>query len=276
VAVSPAIAPRVVRYKRTHMNIILHQANGLEIGQRREDGYINGTAMCVAYKKDISDWLALNSVLELVTALAFRLNIEPNPVKSPNSLKTRVAATYPALIVVKRGAPNKGGGTWIHYKLAVPLAMWISAEFALLVSDWVEYWLTTYQNPIQQSIPSYEEAAAKAYIESSQALNRTIHTAIHQQTDTLRSALKFLTHNDNLTVGEELAPPQIEQAPDTNTVSIDLIKLRHNQPRHYFDEQKLLKLSQSIKEFGILGVTVPFIGFLYALGIMQITKTIIR
>jgi ParB family transcriptional regulator, chromosome partitioning protein len=238
------------------MNIILHQANGLEIGQRREDGYINATAMCVAYKKDISDWLKTDNAWELVVALAEKIQVQPVQIKSHksgNSVFTRVSATYPTLIIVKRGSPSSGGGTWVHYKLAVPLAMWISAEFALLVSDWVEHWLTTYQNPIEQSIPSSLSAAAKAYIESSQALNRTIHTAIHQQTDSLREALKFLESKDNLTVGEELEPEQIEQIPEsTNTVSIDLIKFRDNQPRHHFDEQKLLKLSGSIKEFGIL------------------------
>jgi len=41
-----------------------------------------------------------------------------------------------------------GGGTWIHYKLGVPLAQWLSPDFALTVSDWVEEWITTGLNPI--------------------------------------------------------------------------------------------------------------------------------
>jgi hypothetical protein len=106
----------VVRFTRTHMNIILHNANGLEIGQSREDGYINATAMCVAYKKDLSKWLATDSTFELVAALARRLSIQPKSPKKGNSVWTRVSVTYPTLITVKQGSPNNGGGTWIHYK----------------------------------------------------------------------------------------------------------------------------------------------------------------
>lgn len=124
------------------------EVNGIVVEQRLGDGYINGTAMCVAHAKDISDWLALNSVLELVAALALRLGINPNSGISPNSVKTRVSASFPALIMVKRGSPQKGGGTWIHPKLAVHLGQWCSAEFALQVSDWIEEWMTTGQNPV--------------------------------------------------------------------------------------------------------------------------------
>jgi ParB family chromosome partitioning protein len=115
--------------------------------------------------------------------------------------------------------------------------MWISAEFALLVSDWVENWLTAYQNPIQQSTSSFE-AVAKAYIESSQSLNRTIHTAIHQQTDTLREALKVLESNNNPVIvaayEEYEQQEQGEETPNTTmTISIDQIKLPPSQPRRY-------------------------------------------
>ncbi|MBW4512908.1 MAG: KilA-N domain-containing protein [Scytonematopsis contorta HA4267-MV1] len=181
------------------MNIIMHEANGLQVGQRHEDGYINATAMCAAYARDVSDWLKTDSAFDLVIALATKLQVKPIPIKnlkSGNSVFTRISATYPTLVVVKRGSPKNGGGTWIHYKLAVPLAMWISAEFALLVSDWVEYWLNTYQNPVQSPASNKLSPLAKAYIESSQALNRTIHTAIHQQTDSLRETLKALEAED--------------------------------------------------------------------------------
>jgi hypothetical protein len=126
--------------------------NGIPVEQRRADGFINGTAMCVAHDKDISDWLALDVTMRLVTALANRLGISFNSGISPNSVKTRVSSIFPTLILVKRGAPVTGGGTWIHHKLATNLAQWCSAEFALQVSDWIEEWLLTAQNPIQSSI----------------------------------------------------------------------------------------------------------------------------
>ena len=179
--------------------------------------------MSVAYQKNISDWLALDSTFQLVKALANKLNIEGNWGISPNSIKTRVARTYPKLVSIKRGSPENNGGTWIHYKLAVPLAMWLSPEFALLVSDWVEEWLTTGQNPIHpqpesQTIPTEEipdltelltqinnleqtlvvslkhRHAIHNVVEkpavADLSLNRVIHTSIHEQGVKLNDALK--------------------------------------------------------------------------------------
>lgn len=126
--------------------------NGVIVEQKRADGFINATAMAVAHDKEVSDWLALDSTYKLIAALASRLGVNPNSGISPNSVKTRVSATYPTLVTVKRGSPEFGGGTWIHHKLAVHLAQWCNPEFALLVSDWVEEWLTTGKNPIQVDV----------------------------------------------------------------------------------------------------------------------------
>lgn len=130
------------------MPILEHNVNGITIGQRQDDGYINGTAMCAAHGKDISDWLKTDETLALVSALARRLEIEPKTGKSGNSVYTRVSATYPTLVIVKRGSPENGGGTWLHPKLAIQIAQWCNPEFALQVSDWIVEWMTTGQNPI--------------------------------------------------------------------------------------------------------------------------------
>ncbi len=123
--------------------------NGIEIEQRLTDGFINGTAMCVAHGRDISDWLRTDQVLELVTALANNLGVEPesNSAKKPNSEKTRVSALFPTLVVVKRGSPEVGGGTWLHPDLAIQLAQFCSPAFSLQVSSWVREWLTSAYNP---------------------------------------------------------------------------------------------------------------------------------
>jgi KilA-N domain len=98
------------------------------------------------------------STFELLNALARRLGhpaYDFDEVKHRNSgvlSITRLSALFPNLIVLKRGAPATGGGTWIHHKLAPHLAQWCSAEFALQVSDWIEEWLLTAQNPIQSNI----------------------------------------------------------------------------------------------------------------------------
>jgi hypothetical protein len=128
---------------------ILRDVNGIVVEQRVLDGFINATAMAVAHGKDISEWLALEMILRIVTALAKKLGIDPIPGKVGNSVYTRVSATYPTIIIVKRGSPENGGGTWVHPKLAVHVGQWCSEEFALQVSDWIEEWMTTGQNPFR-------------------------------------------------------------------------------------------------------------------------------
>ena len=124
--------------------------NGIFVEQRVTDGFINGTAMCAAHGKDISDWLKTDDTWELVVALADSLNLDALPIKdrkSGNSVFTRVSASYPTLIVVKRGAPEAGGGTWLHYDLAIQLAQWCNKSFALQVSKWVREWITSANSP---------------------------------------------------------------------------------------------------------------------------------
>jgi KilA-N domain len=129
--------------------------NGIPVEQRRADGFINGTAMCVAHDKDVAQWFLNKSTIELLNALALRQGRPTHDFKDwkSNDLSiTRLSALFPGLILVKRGAPATGGGTWIHHKLAPHLAQWCSAEFSLQVSDWIEEWLLTAQNPIQSGI----------------------------------------------------------------------------------------------------------------------------
>ena len=93
---------------------------------------------------EISNWFALDSTYRLVVGLANRLGISPNPWISTDSVKARVSAPYPSLITVKRGSPKFGGGTWIHHKLAVHLAMWCCQcdKYYHSTWDWCFYrWL---------------------------------------------------------------------------------------------------------------------------------------
>lgn len=230
------------------MHIILHKVNNFEIPQRYEDGYINATAMCGAFNEDVSNWLALNSSFELVAALASRLNIKPSPVNSSNFFSTRITATYPTLVVMEKGASNSGD-TWIHHKLAVPLAMWISSEFALLVSDWVENWREhNNQKPVKPSPSPDLSPAVEAYIKSSQALNRSIHTAIHQQTDSLREALKALEAAKNIIATGDIetndTPVVLPNSKKLNSEKPNSDSKTENQP---IDDQQQIESIQKIE-----------------------------
>ena len=126
--------------------------NGISVEQRLTDGFINGTAMCAAHNKNISDWLRTDDTFETVAVLADDLGVVPISAKKPNSDKTRVSACYPTLVVVKPGAPEAGGGTWLHPHLAIQLAMWCNKHFAIQVSKWINEWITSAHNPSRLEI----------------------------------------------------------------------------------------------------------------------------
>jgi hypothetical protein len=166
------------------MNIILHEANGLKIGQRCDDGYINLSKMAQASGKLIADYLRLGTTSAFIAELSRSMGI-------PIDL----------LILKITGGSNNKRGTWGHPQVAIHCAQWCSPKFAVLVSRWVVDWMTTGKRPISQT-ENYADSllpTAKAYIESSQALNRTIHTAIHQQTDSLKQALESLFNQETPT-----------------------------------------------------------------------------
>jgi len=106
---------------------IRHEFNGEIIEQRPKDGFINGTAMCQAQGKTISDWLRMDETKALFRELAAQEGIVLNMVNPHISGTSRLSATkyaewFPGLIIVRQGSPKKGGGTWLHPKLAIALA----------------------------------------------------------------------------------------------------------------------------------------------------------
>jgi len=118
-------------------SFLTHEVNGIGISQRVTDGFINGTAMCVAHNKLIADWFRNQETIELLFALAEDLGINFNHGISHNSSITSISKAYPQLVTSKRGSPETGGGTYIHPDLAIQLAQWCNKTFAIQVSRWV-------------------------------------------------------------------------------------------------------------------------------------------
>jgi hypothetical protein len=127
---------------------ISRNVNGVTVEQRVTDGFINGTAMCIAHGKLIADWFRNQETIELLHALVLDFGLEINYGISHNSGIASISAIYPQLVVSKRGSPENGGGTWLHPDLAIQLAQWCNKPFAIQVSRWVREWMTTGQNPI--------------------------------------------------------------------------------------------------------------------------------
>lgn len=134
--------------------LIPREIDGFVIHQRAKDGYVNATAMCKAAGKDLYDYKRLDTTKEFLKELEGSPGIPGDPL----------------MIVVTTGL-NDLRGTWIHPDMAVNLAQWCSAKFAVAVSRWVRDWLTTGKAPTPPAfqIPTTLAGALRLAADTSEA-----------------------------------------------------------------------------------------------------------
>ncbi|MEG3840476.1 KilA-N domain-containing protein [Microcoleus sp. herbarium14] len=146
------------------MDIIPHNVSNIAVGQRKKDGYINATALTTAYKKatgkkrDVSDWFQNKRTQESLKHLSCNTGI---PVFE--------------LYQVFQGSPDNGGGTWLHPKLSVRFAIWLSDDFGYQVESWVETWMTTGQVTLDRCDEPQSRPVLGAYIERVKSLHDNSH-----------------------------------------------------------------------------------------------------
>lgn len=119
------------------MEYIEHKVGELIVSQRKSDGYISATKLAKAYEQQVGKYKNPNLWFE---------NDRTNKFLELLSSKTEIEVYD---LVEKKGEGN-AREVWIHPKLAVSFAMWLSPEFELMVSEWVEQWLFTGQTPTAQ------------------------------------------------------------------------------------------------------------------------------
>ncbi len=107
------------------LDLIPHETRGFIIHQRPKDGYINATAMCRAASRPWSRYWELPASKEFAEALSAALGI-------PRA----------ELIQSLVGGQPHLQGTWVHPRIAIHLAQWLSPEFAVQVSGWVFDWMS--------------------------------------------------------------------------------------------------------------------------------------
>ena len=105
--------------------------NETSITRRVTDGYVNATAMCKANGKRWRDYSITERAREYIRALSNAVTAE-----------THCSAAVARNPVTELVQPVQGGqpelqGTWIHPRLAVDLARWISPDFAVWVDGWL-------------------------------------------------------------------------------------------------------------------------------------------
>ena len=91
--------------------------NGISISRRISDGYVNATAMCRAGGKRWNHYAANDRSQAYIASLAA---VTGNPATGPGGL----------IQTIQGGRPHLQG-TWIHPRLAIDLARWISPAFAV-------------------------------------------------------------------------------------------------------------------------------------------------
>ena len=108
--------------------LIDHVHAGEVISLRARDGYTNATAMCRVAGKQWSEYRRRPSTEEFFTELALGLGI-------PQTQLTHTVLGTP-------GGDPRNQGTWVHPYIAIHLAQWLSAKFAVRVSQWVYEWMS--------------------------------------------------------------------------------------------------------------------------------------
>ena len=130
---------------------------------RRNDGFVNLTQMCQANGKRIDNWLRLKQTQDYISVLS-------------NSLTSEVVYSEEGV----------NGGTWGHPSLAINLARWISAAFAVWCDGHIFNLLSTGSTAIasqQPPQPQLPERDTIDYITSASALEKLADS-------TLKSLLK--------------------------------------------------------------------------------------
>jgi hypothetical protein len=129
--------------------------NGVAIQRRQADGFVNATAMCKAGGKRWNDYIRVDRTGEYIRALADDLGIQ---IPCAAAVAGFPASGIHGLIHVIKGGQPELQGTWIHPRLAVDLARWISPAFAVWMDGWFLESLCVAQpapvEPLQRRTPA--------------------------------------------------------------------------------------------------------------------------
>ena len=120
--------------------------NGVEIQRRPSDGYVNATAMCKANGKRWHEYHSNQRSQDYIAALTGALRSAGNPADPIQAVTT---------------GPNHLRGTWVHPRIAVDLARWISPAFAVWMDGWfLEVLQAQQQQPPARVVDAMPVAAA--------------------------------------------------------------------------------------------------------------------
>lgn len=106
-------------------SFVQHKVDNEIVPLRQKDGFIDATKMCKAAGREFKDYNRLKSTEAFLNELSAE-------VKIPTS----------ELVQSVSGGNPQVQGTWVHPRVAIHLAQWLSPRFAVLVSGWVYDWMS--------------------------------------------------------------------------------------------------------------------------------------
>lgn len=119
--------------------------NGTLIRQRQADGFINATAMCQANGKRWNNYYRMDRTQAYIAALAASVGSVGIPTTGQTPCAAAVARNratgFADVIDIVQGGNPQLQGTWIHPRLAIDFARWISPQFAVWMDGWFLEWL---------------------------------------------------------------------------------------------------------------------------------------
>lgn len=99
-----------------------YEHNGLSVEVPfTQAAFFNATKVAQAFGKTPKDWLKTDETKEYIESYRRKILLEQNQ-----------------LVIVKNGAPETGGGTWLHPKLGVAFARWCNVDFAVWCDEIIE------------------------------------------------------------------------------------------------------------------------------------------
>ncbi|QOQ73811.1 KilA-N domain-containing protein [Pseudomonas poae] len=130
------------------------------------DGWLDATEIAESFGKEPAQWLRLDSTKEYIQRLSERIE------------KSNVGKSHITLVKTRRGNTSTSG-TWLHPKLAVKFARWLSVDFEIWCDEQIDALVrgdqAKWQQARQQSAVGYRglcDALAIAYEESGKTPQR--------------------------------------------------------------------------------------------------------
>lgn len=147
-----------------------------------EQHYLNATAIAKHFDKFVKDYLKTAQTQDYITALAQNLSVR------------NIILTTDDLVIVRQGGTEQG--TWLHPKLAVNFARWLSADFAVWCDLKIDSLIrgVNHQNSTAL-LPDFSDpvAAARAWADAKEGEQRALLDS-KQKSEQIESMQSYFRH----------------------------------------------------------------------------------